>query len=73
MKKIKTFEDLPEYGKFVLVKGVDEKQYGVENFHVCEMNDLEDGMDYKEKGIFYWLTENGTEISNVKEWSYLPK
>jgi len=66
--KIKEFQDLPEYGKYVLVSGIDKKMYGERKFHVCEMNDLEDGMDFQENGQFYWLTENGTKISEVTHW-----
>ena len=63
---------LPEYGQYVLVQGIDDKMYGIKNCHVCEMNDLEDGLDYIDKGIFYWLTERGTEITEVTHWMNLP-
>lgn len=36
------------------------------------MNDLEDGIDYKHNGHFYWLTENGTKIEEVTHWCDLP-
>jgi len=71
-KKIETYLDLPEYGKYVLVSGVDNKQYGVRMWHVCEMNDLEDGLDFRDKGQFFWLTEKGTKIEDVTYWCELP-
>ena len=70
--KIKTAEDLPPYGVYVLVKGTDEKQYGIKRWHVCEMNDLEDGMEFKENGKFIWMTESGRQITDVTEWCMLP-
>jgi len=72
-KKIETYTDLPPYGKYVLVSGIDKKQYETRQWHVCEMNDLEDGMDFKENGQFFWLTENGTKIEDVTYWCELPK
>ena len=72
VKKIETYSDLPKYGEYVLVSGIDQSTYGVRRCHVCEMNDLEDGMDFKEKGQFFWLTENGTKIEDVTHWSELP-
>ena len=72
LKKIETHFDLPDYGKYVLVKGINPKMYGIKNWHVCEMNDLEDGMDFIEKGRFFWLTEAGIRISNVTHWGELP-
>lgn len=72
IKKIESYDDLPEYGKYVLVNGIDNKTYGVRRWHVCEMNDLEDGMDFKEKGQFFWLTENGTKIEDVTHWCETP-
>ena len=69
---IETYGDLPTYGKYVLVNGVDETQYGIRRWHVCEMNDLEDGMEFKENGRFYWLTESGRKIENVTHWCELP-
>ena len=71
-KKIETYADLPEYGKYVLVSGIDKKQYDVRRWHVCEMNDLEDGLDYRDKGQFFWLTEKGTKIEDVTHWCELP-
>lgn len=65
-------DNYPEYGQYVLVQGIDDKMYGIKNCHVCEMNDLEDGLDYIDKGIFYWLTERGTEITKVAHWQPLP-
>ena len=65
MIEIKEFKDLPEYGKYVLVYGVDSQNYGSKEFHVCEMNDLEDGMDFRSNGEFFWLTEGGKKITNV--------
>jgi hypothetical protein len=70
--KIKTNLDLPQYDQYVLVYGIDQKQYGLPNWHVCKMNDLEDGMEFQEKGKFFWLTENGTLIQDVTHWSKLP-
>ena len=70
--EIKTYGDLPEYGKFVLVYGVDNKMYGIKKHHVCEMNDLEDGVDFRSKGFFYWLTESGSKIEDVSHWMELP-
>ena len=69
---INTLQKLPEYGKYVLVNGIDNEQYGIRRWHVCEMNDLEDGMDFKENGNFYWLTEKGTRIDEVTQWCELP-
>ena len=71
-KKIETYTDLPLYGKYVLVSGIDKKQYGIRRWHVCEMNDLEDGLDYRDKGQFFWLTEKGTKIEDVTHWCELP-
>jgi hypothetical protein len=72
-KEIKIYADLPEYGKYVLVYGIDKNQYGLPRWHVCEMNDLEDGMEFKENGHFYWLTESGRKIDEVTKWCYLPE
>ena len=72
-KKIETYNDLPPYGKYVLVSGIDKRQYGERQWHVCEMNDLEDGMDFKKEGQFFWLTENGTKIEDVTHWCELPQ
>jgi len=63
---------LPEYGKYILVIGTDAMQYGIERFHVCEMNDLEDGIEFKETRQFYWLTESGRKIDKVTHWQPLP-
>ena len=73
IKKIETYSDLPKYGSYVLVNGVDKKTYNTRRWHVCEMNDLEDGLDFRDKGQFYWLTENGTRIEEVTHWCNLPK
>ena len=70
--EIKTLKDLPPYGKYVLVNGIDEKQYGTRQWHVCEMNDLEDGVEFEENGSFHWLTEKGTRITQVAHWAELP-
>jgi hypothetical protein len=70
---VNTNGELPVYGTYVLVSGINSKTYGVRGWHVCEMNDLEDGMDFKEKGKFYWLTENGTKIEKVIAWCELPE
>lgn len=72
LKKIETYADLPPYGKYVLVSGIDKKQYGIRRWHVCEMNDLEDGVEFKENGNFFWLTEKGTKIEDVTHWCELP-
>lgn len=72
INQIKTFNDLPQYGKYVLVYGVDNKQYGIKRWHVCEMNDLEDGIEFKINGSFYWLTEKGTKIEDVDYWCETP-
>ena len=73
IKKIETYSDLPEYGSYVYVNGVDKKTYGIRMWHVCEMNDLEDGLNFRDTGQFYWLTENGTRIEEVTHWCNLPK
>jgi len=74
MLKIKyTDKELPEYGKYVCVYGTDNKMYGIPRWHVCEMNDLEDGVEYSQNGIFYWLTEAGTKIDNVTKFFELPE
>lgn len=70
--KIDGNKNLPEYGKDVLVIGKNNKMYGDAKMHVCSMDDLEDGMDFKENGDFYWLTENGTKIEDVTHWTELP-
>jgi hypothetical protein len=36
------------------------------------MNDLEDGLDFRDKGQFFWLTEKGTKIEEVTYWYELP-
>lgn len=71
-KKIETYCDLPKYGEYVLVNGIDKKTYGERRWHVCTMDDLEDGLDYRDKGYFYWLTENGSKIEGVTHWCELP-
>jgi len=45
--------------------------YNIRRWHVCVMDDLEDGYGYA-NGIFYWLTENGTKIEDVTHWTELP-
>ena len=70
--EVKTYKDLPEYGKYVIVIGTDKKMYGRETHHVCCMDDLEDGIDFSKTGFFYWLTENGASISDVKYWCEIP-
>lgn len=72
VKEIKTYADLPPYGTYVGVSGIDEKQYGIRRWHICEMNDLQDGMEFQESGEFLWLTENGTSITQVTHWFTLP-
>lgn len=72
VKEIKKYADLPKYGTYVAVSGIDEKQYGTRQWHICEMNDLEDGMEFQENGSFYWLTEKGTNITQVTHWFELP-
>lgn len=71
-KKIEKIKDLPEFGKYVLVSGIDKKQYGIRRMHVCCMDDLEDGVQFAKRGEFYWLTENGTKIEDVTFWRELP-
>jgi len=71
-KKIEKIKDLPEFGKYVLVSGIDKKQYGTRRMHVCCVDDLEDGIQFRETGEFYWLTENGTKIEDVTFWRELP-
>ena len=70
--EIEKFSDLPNYGEYVLVNGIDKNQYGLKAWHVCEMNDLEDGMNFRQDGSFNWLTENGTKIEDVTHWCKLP-
>jgi len=70
--EIKTHNDLPKYGMYVLVNGIDENQYGLRKWHVCEMNDLEDGIEFQENGNFHWLTERGIRITQVTHWCELP-
>lgn len=72
VKKIKNFSDLPPYGKPVLVYGKDEKVYDAYSWHVCTMDDLEDGLDFRKNGHFYWLTESGRKITFVTHWCELP-
>ena len=72
MKWISVEDRLPEYGTQILVYGIDKAMYGVKKFHVCEMDDLEDGMEFQESRSFYWLTEKGTKIDNVTHWTPLP-
>jgi len=72
INKIETYQDLPKYGKYVLVSGINKGMYDVRRWHVCEMNDLEDGLDYRDKGHFFWLTEKGTKIDEVTHWCELP-
>ncbi|MSX08863.1 MAG: hypothetical protein F2801_22015 [Actinobacteria bacterium] len=67
-KEIITNVDLPEYGKYVLVLGIDRRQYSSTNYHVCYMDDMADGVEFMKNGNFYWLTENGTEIKYVRFW-----
>ena len=47
-------------------------QNNIRRWHVCEMNDLEDGMDFEKNGNFLWLTERGTKIEEVTHWFELP-
>ncbi len=69
---IHTFADLPEYDTYVLVSGIDKKQYGERRWHVCQMNDLEDGVEFRRNGHFFWLTEKGVKIEDVTCWCELP-
>lgn len=71
--KIEDRNDLPEFGKYVLVFGTDKKTYNIPNWHVCMMDDCEDGYEYIENGYFHWLTENGTNIEDVTHWCELPE
>ena len=61
-------DKLPKYDTDVLVWGKDVKRYDKYACHVCSMDDLEDGMEYKKTGEFMWLTEKGHEISKVTHW-----
>ena len=70
-KKIEIVRDLPEFGKYVLVSGVDST-YGKRGMHVCCIDDLEDGVQFRLRGEFYWLTENGRKIDEVTHWRVLP-
>jgi len=70
--KIECYNDLPQYGKYVMVLGIDNNMYDLENVHICMMDDLEDGFDFRYNGTFYWLTENGTKITNVNFWCEIP-
>jgi len=70
--EIKVFGDLPKYGKLVVVLGKDNKMYGDESYHICCMDDLEDGYDFRNTGFFYWLTENGAKITDVFYWCDIP-
>lgn len=72
-KEIKTYNDLPEYGKYVIVLGVDDRIYGIERPHICCMDDCEDGMEFRQTGYFHWLKEDGCRIKNVKFWCEIPK
>lgn len=71
-KKIEKIQDLPEYGKYVLVSGIDKNQYGKRRMHVCSMDDLEDGIQFRKTGEFFWLTESGRKIEEVTFWRELP-
>ncbi len=72
-KKLNSDSDYPPYGKYVLVFGVDNSTYKVKRWHVCDMNDLEDGIQFQKTGEFYWTTENGTIIEDVTHWCELPE
>lgn len=73
INKIETYNDLPSYGKYVLVYGVDKRQYDIPRWHVCVMDDLEDGLEFIENKYFMWLTENGSHIQDVTHWTELPE
>lgn len=64
---------LPKYGEYVLVIGVNKKTYADKAFHVCCMDDLEDGCEFMETGLFSWLTESGNRIEDVIAWMPIPK
>ena len=70
--KLEEGAKLPLFGEFVLVYGVDKKVYGNKEWHVCSIDDLEDGIDFHNGGTWYWLKEDGTKIENVTHWTYLP-
>lgn len=70
--KIEQIKDLPKFGKYVLVSGVDNSTYGKRRMHVCCIDDLEDGVQYHLRGEFYWLTESGRKIEDVTHWRELP-
>lgn len=71
--KIELIKDLPEFGKYVLVSGVDNSTYGKRRMHVCCIDDLEDGVQFRLRGEFYWLTESGRKIEEVTHWRELPE
>lgn len=62
----------PNFGTYYLVYGTDKSMYDTKRWHVAEMDDLEDGMEFNETGFFYWLTEKGTKIEDVTHWTELP-
>ena len=70
--EIKTYGDLPEFGKYVIVIGTDKNMYNMESYHICCIDDGEDGFEFKTSGYFIWITENGTKISDVKYWCEIP-
>jgi hypothetical protein len=70
--EIKTPNDLPKYGKYVCVFGIDKSQYNSRTWHVCQMNDLEDGINYQNTSQFFWITEKGTKIDDVTHYFELP-
>lgn len=70
--EIITYNDLPEYGKYVIVIGRDKRTYDIESYHICCMDDGEDGYEFIKYGTFKWLTESGSSIQDVKYWCEIP-
>lgn len=56
----------------LLRQKVEDSKLLKKKLQVCEMNDLEDGLDFRDKGQFFWLTEKGTKIEEVTYWCELP-
>lgn len=71
-KIIETYNDLPEYGKYVMVLGKDIRIYNKETYHICCIDDNEDGYEFNKTGYFNWLREDGVKIHDVKYWCDIP-
>ena len=59
------------FGKYYLVCGIDKGVDNVRRWHVCSMDDLEDGVDYNKNGSFNWYTESGRKILDVYPYCYV--